>query len=146
MMTVTRITGHALRAWAKGSYPIEAAVELLVRGFDGRFAGPGNPWIQDAGGARPWLNAAAMTDDEMAPLSGGEQRFLRIVRSLAGGEPVRLGDDIPGLDRVRMQLLLAALAHAAGSHEHGGAMQFDEDGRPIGFGDAPGILYPWPAP
>lgn len=64
--------------------------------------------------------------------------------SLAGGEPVNLNDDVPGLDSEFVQLVLAAIAHAAGSHEHGGEIQFDQDGRPIGFGKVPGSLYPWP--
>ena len=37
---------HAqLRAWAKGIHGLEAATELLIRGFDGRFADPGCPWV-----------------------------------------------------------------------------------------------------
>lgn len=34
-----------LRRWAKGTYTTEAATELLLRAFNGRFAEPGNPWI-----------------------------------------------------------------------------------------------------
>lgn len=56
-------------------------------------------WIEDADTERPWVNAEAMTDDELGPLSGGERRFLHIVRSMAGGEPVDLNNDVPGLDR-----------------------------------------------
>lgn len=44
-MTVT-FTG--LRPWAKGLDPLVAAVEVLVRAFDGRFANPGSPWIHPA--------------------------------------------------------------------------------------------------
>lgn len=142
-MTTDIITPR-LRAWAKGSYPLEAAVELLVRGFGGRFAHRGNPWIEDADTDRPWVNAEAMTDDELGALSGGEKRFLRIVRSLAGGEPVDLNEDIPGLDRGVLQLVIAAIAHSGGSHQHGSEMTFDQDGRPVGFGEAPGTLNPWP--
>lgn len=29
----------------RDAHPL-AAVELLIRGFDGRFAAPGNPWIR----------------------------------------------------------------------------------------------------
>lgn len=46
----------SLRAWARGSYGDEAAVELLIRSFGGRFALPGSPWV--APRARPdeyWL-------------------------------------------------------------------------------------------
>lgn len=144
-MTVTHLAHHALRAWAKGSYPLEAAVELLIRAFGGRFAEPGNPWIADAHTGQPWLDVDAMTDDAMGGLSGGELRYLRIARSLAGGEPVRLDGDIPGLDRDRTQLVLAAIAHAAGSHQQPGPMLFDTQGRATGFDEPPGSLYPWPA-
>jgi len=145
-VTVTSIIHSRLRAWAAGSYPLEAAVELLVRAFGGRFANPAYPWIEHADSDRPWLNADTMTDNELAALSGGEQRLLRIVRSLAGGEPVRLDENVPGLDRDRMHLVLAALAHANGSYEHPGPMTFDDAGRPTGFGPPRGTLYPWPTP
>lgn len=142
-MTTATTVYDGLRAWAKGSYPLEAAVELLIRSFDGRFARSGNPWINTMISST-WLNAAAITDDEIAPLSGGERRLLRIARSLAGGEPVDLNEDIPGLSRNIVSLVLAAVAHASGSHEHAGEMLFVQDGRPRGFGAAPGSLYPWP--
>lgn len=115
-MTVT----HAgLRAWAKGLYPLEAAVELLVRFAAGRFATPGNPWIQPCDQAGWWwLDPGRINDDNLAALSGGEQRILRIVASLADGEPADLGRTLPGLDRETMALVLAAMAHANGSHDH----------------------------
>ena len=140
------LTHAGLRSWAKGLYPLEAAIELLVRTSDGRFANPGYPWIQPCD--RPgwwWLDHEAITDDNLARLSGGEQRILRIVASLAGGTPVNLYADLPGLDREHMQLVLAAMAHANGSHEHadlhidhqrGGAVL---DGRLLS-------LHPWPEP
>ena len=31
------------RVWAAGMYTTEAAVELLIRGFNGRYAAIGNP-------------------------------------------------------------------------------------------------------
>ena len=92
---------HAgLRAWAKGLYPSEAAVELLVGFAGGRLAKPGNPWIQpcDQPGMW-WLDPSRISDDSIGALSGGEQRVLRIVSSLAGGEPVDLSRDLSGLDR-----------------------------------------------
>lgn len=135
-------TAEDLRAWAKGSYPLEAAVELVMRAFGGRFAAAGNPWIDETSEGRPWLDADAMTDDAIAGLSGGERRLLRIARSLAGGEPVNLNDDIPGLDRDVVQLVLAAIAHAAGSHEHSGIV-YDAANQPAGF-ERLDTLYPWP--
>ena len=113
------ITHAGLRAWAKGLYPLEAAVELLVRASDGRFATPGYLWIQPCD--QPgwwWVDHQAITEDTLGALSGGEQRILRIVASLAGGTPVNLYTDLPGLDRELMAWGLAAMAHANGSHEH----------------------------
>ena len=34
-----------LRSWARGMYNTEAACELLIRAFDGRFTHCGYPWI-----------------------------------------------------------------------------------------------------
>lgn len=142
MTSATSNLPDQLRAWAKGSYPLEAAVELLVRAFGGRFADAGNPWIKEAGGDRSWLDADAITDKAIGGLSGGERRLLRIARSMAGGEPVNLNDDIPGLGRGCVQLVLAAIAHAAGSHEHGGIV-YDAAKQPVGF-ERLETLYPWP--
>jgi len=137
-----------LRLWAKGLYPLESAVELLVRAFDGRFARPGNPWIQPCD--QPgwwWLDITQLTDDRVGHLSGGEQRLLRIVASLAGGAPVSLADNIPGLDRELTDLVLAAIAHANGSHEHAN-IHIDRDhdrGVAVLDGRLP-ALHPWPEP
>ena len=35
-----------LRRWARGAYAEEAAVELLVRSFGGRFCSTGYPWVR----------------------------------------------------------------------------------------------------
>jgi hypothetical protein len=140
-MTVT----HAgLRSWAKGLYPLEAAVELLVRTADGRFASPGYPWIQPCD--QPgwwWLDHEAITDDSLCALSGGEQRILRIVASLAGGQPVNLYADLPGLDRDLMGLVLAGMAHANGSHEHAD-IRIDHDRGVTVLGGRLPSLHPWP--
>jgi hypothetical protein len=140
------ITHAGLRSWAKGLYPLEAAVELLVRAADGRFASPGYRWIQPCD--QPgwwWLDHQAITDDTLCALSGGEQRILRIVASLAGGQPVNLYADLPGLDRHLMSLVLAAMAHANGSHEHAD-LRIDHDrGVTVVAGRLPS-LHPWPEP
>src|SRR4051794_23389024 len=47
--------------------------------------------------------------------SSGEVRVLRAAASIAEGSPVDLGDLAAGLDRRALTLLLAAMAHAAGS-------------------------------
>ena len=135
-----------LRSWAKGLYPLEAAVEILVRAFDGRFATPGHPWIQPC--AQPgwwWLDVSRLVDDEIGHLSGGEQRILRVVASLAGGEPVSLADNLPGLDRELTDLVLAGIAHANGSHEHPD-FRIDQERRvAVRNGPLPS-LHPWPTP
>ena len=140
-MTVT----HAgLRAWAKGLYPLEAAVELLVRYAAGRFATPGNPWIQSCD--QPgwwWLDPAPINDDNLAALSGGEQRILRIAASLADGAPVDLCRALPGLDREGMALVLAAMAHANGSHEHAD-IRVDHERRVGVLHGRLASLHPWP--
>lgn len=43
-MTTTGIdTAADLRAWARGSYALVAAVELLIRSFHGQYASPDYP-------------------------------------------------------------------------------------------------------
>jgi len=138
------ITFAGLRLWAKGLHPLEAAIELLVRAFNGRFAGPGNPWIQECD--QPgwwWLDVTQLVDDQIDHLSGGEQRLLRIVASLAGGDPVTLSENIPGLDRELLDLVLAAIAHAGGSHEHPDIRAGHGRGVAVLTGP-PSSLHPWP--
>jgi len=138
------ITFAGLRLWAKGLYPLEAAVELLVRAFDGRFARPGNPWIQECD--QPgwwWLDVTQLVDEQIGHLSGGEQRLLRIVASLAGGEPVSLAENVPGLDRELIDLVLAAIAHAGGSHEHQDIRVEHDRGVAVLNGGLPS-LHLWP--
>lgn len=133
-----------LRLWAKGLYPIEAAIELLVRAFGGRFAAPGQPWIKPCD--QPgwwWLDVTHLVDSEIGHLSGGEQRLLRIVASLAGGAPVNLAENLPGLDRELTDLVLAAVAHANGSHEHADVRIDHNRGIAIHRGSLPS-LHPWP--
>ncbi len=140
------ITFAGLRSWAKGLYPLEAAVELLVRAFDGRFARPGSPWIQPCD--QPgwwWLDVSQLVDDQIGHLSGGEQRMLRVVASLAGGEPVSLAENVPGLDRDLTELVLAAIAHAGGSHQHPDIRVDLERGLAVQNGRLPS-LHPWPEP
>ncbi len=44
--------------------------------------------------------------------------MLRAAASLVDGQPADLSDIASGLDRRPLTLLLAAIAHAGGSHEH----------------------------
>ncbi|QDP95081.1 hypothetical protein FOE78_03380 [Microlunatus elymi] len=130
-----------LRAWARGDYGCEAAVELLVRGFGGRFAAAGWPWLRtDESSGSWWVNPDAITA-EAGVLSSGEQAFLILVAALGGGPAVAdLGGVLARLDREHLGLVLAGFAHAGGSHEH----------TVIGWTDAgvrfdrPGPLLDWP--
>lgn len=77
--------------------------------------------------------------------SGGEQRLLRIAASLGAGQgapvTISLEEDVPGLDRGHVALVLAAIAHAAGFHEAGRTIDV-VDGAPR-LVDVP-ALYLWP--
>ncbi|NKX55921.1 hypothetical protein [Arthrobacter mobilis] len=118
-----------LRAWAKGMHTIEAATELLIRAFGGRYAAVGRPWIRkDGSDGKPWIDFEVIPEC-IGGSSGGERRFLMLAASLADNVPVVLSDTIPGMDRENLDLVLAAIAHAGGSHEHS---------------DKLGSLYPWP--
>jgi hypothetical protein len=137
-------TAEPLRAWAKGCYPLEAAVELLVRAFDGRFASPGCPWIcatSDEDGW--WVDATAITEDAIGYASSGERKLLLIAASLAGGDPVQLDDVIPGLDRGLIQLVLAAISHTGGCHEHAD-IRIDHTRRVSILAGRLPALVPWP--
>ncbi|AGW85580.1 hypothetical protein BLAC_07045 [Bifidobacterium animalis subsp. lactis ATCC 27673] len=128
----------ALRAWARSSYPTEAGTELLIR--SGRAIYEGAPWITKYG-SHAAIDPQALLAHTGA-WSGGEQRLIRIAASLLGGEPANLAEDIPGLDRHSTDLVLAAIAHAAGSHEDT-TVTTNSAGQPTGFTPA-GSLYPWP--
>ena len=92
-------------------------MELLLRAFGGRFARIGNPWIE-GGTFDCWVNFSAIPD-HIGALSGGEQRLLMIAASLgADNEPVDLSYAVSGLDWAMLALVLAAISHAAGSHQH----------------------------
>lgn len=120
---------EALRRWAKGVYPLEAGVELLVRTSNSRFAHPAQPWVQP--GDDPgwwWIDVDQMNEDNYSGLSGGETRMLRIAASLLEGRPVDLSRNIPGLDREHFQFVLAAVARANGRHEDARWSASDLDG------------------
>jgi len=147
-MTTSQIdVADELRDWARGMYPLEAAVELLVRGMRGRFALPGNPWIKRETGVRGspepryWADLADI-EDHIGALSSGERSFLLIVASIGADTPVGLGAAISLLDRAALELVLAGLAHAAGSHQHSEII-YNEAGQPTRFGRLDS-LYPWP--
>ena len=131
-----------LRAWAKGNYGMEAATELLIRGFNGRFADPGCPWIHPTTSGH-WIDFDAIPA-QIGALSGGEQRFLQIAAALNDGDTtVNLGRCLAGLDRQHVHLVLAAVAHASGTHEQQ-QIAFQPDGT-ITFA-RPGAIYRWDQP
>jgi hypothetical protein len=131
-----------LRAWAKGSYTYEAATELLIRAFGGRFAAAGRPWVRkDDFSGKPWIDFASIPES-VGGSSGGERRFLLLVASLAEDVPVVLGDVVPGLDRENLDLVLAAIAHAGGSHEQSD-VRVDADGT-VDIRGKLESLHPWP--
>lgn len=133
-------TPQVLRDWAKGSLNCEAATELLLRAFSARYAGPGWPWMHTDEQGRSWIDFEAIPE-HIGGLSGGEKRLLRIVASLGGEEPVALSDVVPGLDRSILDLVLAALAHAAGSHQDSLVIERNEG--VLGF-ERVATLHPWP--
>ena len=119
MTTAPRIdeaeTAARLRTWAAGSHPLGAAVELLLRAFDGRFARPDQPWIRVEANGYVWLDDDVLHAG-LGPLSGGERRVLDVVCALVDpNRTVHLADTLAGLDRPNLDLVLAACAHAAGS-------------------------------
>jgi hypothetical protein len=111
-------TAAGLRAWAHGVFPLEAAVELLIRYQGGRFTDPSWPWIDVDDSQWSVLVAEQLTSRRTGVLSGGERRILAVAASLAGGAPVDLADTVSGVDRHAVELILAAISHASGSHQH----------------------------
>jgi ABC-type transport system involved in cytochrome bd biosynthesis fused ATPase/permease subunit len=75
------------------------------------------PVVVSEPGGRVWIDVDALSDGTGA-LSGGERRLLAMVAALLEETPVDVVDVVTGLDRANLHLVLAALAHAAGSHEH----------------------------
>lgn len=144
MGTNSNRTIAGLRAWARGSYPEEAAVELLGRAFGGRFASPGWPWVRACEHAGwYWLDPEAIWTGT-ASLSSGERRMLNVVAALVGGQPLTdLGGTLTGLDRRNLVLVLAAFAHAAGSHEHSVLVMTGDDTAAL---ERPGAVIEWPTP
>lgn len=134
---------HAqLRAWAQGIHGLEAATELLIRGFNGRFADPGCPWVHPTASGH-WIDFDAIPAQTSA-LSGGEQRFLQIAAALSDGDTtVNLGRALTGLDRQHVHLVLAAVAHTAGTHQQQ-EIKVRPDGT-LGF-TRPGSMYRWDQP
>ena len=151
-LTTERHHYQYLRDWAKGIHPLEAATELLIRSGWARL---GQPWLRllDAdgdtdsggeGGAGYWIDFDSIPD-HIGGLSGGQRRLLAIATALGSSSEasaVNLNDALPGLDRNTVDLVLAAVSHAAGTHQ-GVTETFDDDDRPV-FSAPPGVLDSWP--
>lgn len=131
-----------LRAWAKGLYPLEAATELLIRSG---FAQDWRPWVHERDHGGYWIDFENLPD-QIGGASGGERRLLLFASSLsdATAVDVPIGDLVAGLDRDKVDLILAAVAHAAGTHE-GSRFVLDPDtGRAVGIEKITTSLHPWP--
>ena len=61
-----------------------------------------------------WAAAITALAAGHLPCSGGEQRMLRLIASIAGGIPADLQDILTGIDDHNIQLLLKAVLHASG--------------------------------
>lgn len=100
-----------LRAHARHSPVHAAATEMLIRGYDGKFAALGQPWI------RPGLlkTPAAVNFPALvtyaASLPADERNFLTLVASVADAEQVSLGSLVPGLGHREIEVLLSAICH-----------------------------------
>ena len=113
----------ALRAHAAGLYPEEAGTELLIshggilaRGDFAGFVHTGTS-ISDGTTQLAWIDwdaALSALHHGQLPLCGGEQRILTLAASIAAGTPACLRDALPGLDNQNLELLVAAVRHAAG--------------------------------
>ncbi|VTR77238.1 hypothetical protein [Cellulomonas hominis] len=164
LMTVTELV-DGLRAGASGSLSSEAGVELLIRHW--RWL-PRPEFIREcvrANGAGDRLRVDWIAVERyVAAVEGepGERAIARIAAQLAGHrDPVAtpletmsmhpLGWLLASLTREDVDLVLAAIAHAAGSHrqiEHVG--EPDDTGRWRVTSASPRLrhasLHPWPSP
>src|SRR5258707_3991780 len=112
---------ESLRACARGIYPDEAAIELLIchdtflrRGDFTRHITTGDH--RGNGAARAaidWAAATTALDAGALPCSGGERRILRLAASLAAGLPADLPHIFTCLDDRNLTLAINAFIHAS---------------------------------
>jgi hypothetical protein len=132
-------TDDELRDWAKGMTGLEAATEMLIRGG---YAQEWRPWVRyDEQRGRHWIDFDSIPE-QAGGMSGGEQRFLRVAASLGSDSPIILGDEVTGTDRRHVQLILAAIAHAAGVGTPGHDVEHDDNG--VAHIVTAPALYTWP--
>ncbi len=110
-----------LRAWARGIYPGEAGVELLIghatflhrADFTSRFISTTTSSDGTSLAAIDWPAAITALGAGL-PCSGGEQRMLQLAASLAAGIPVNLRHALTGIDDRSVNLVIKAVLHASG--------------------------------
>lgn len=105
-------THRALRRCAAGSYPKEAAVELLIGAVDGRLADSDNAWIVTQGGDA-WIDSR-LIPAEFTNGDPNEAAVLEVVIGLLQSRPVHIYDLVTQTDTGHLALILAALGHAGG--------------------------------
>ena len=111
----------ALRGCARGIYPDEAGVELLIAhaaflhrdDFTSRFVGHATNATGTRLAAIDWAAAIAALDAGHLACSG-VLRMLRLAASLASGIPVSLRDTLTGIDHRNIELVTTAVLHAWG--------------------------------
>jgi hypothetical protein len=118
----------ALRACARGIYPAEAGVELLIShatwlrrdDFHRRFIHH-DASITDRHTKMAdidWPAAITAVDYGDLPGSSSEHQILRLAASIADGIPVDLRDALTGLDNHNVDLVITAVLHTSGRHKH----------------------------
>ena len=113
----------ALRAHAEGLHASEAAAELLIShatwlhkdDFLTQFMHTATGLTSGIPMASiDWPEAISALDAGRLPCSGGENRILRIIASLAVGIPVDLRETLTGLDAINITRVTTAVRHAGG--------------------------------
>jgi len=122
------------RAWAHGSYALEAAVELLIRHgvwlTHREFRRYAIDYVTATYTGTPftiidWQAAHIALNRGYLPCSGSEAAILRIALSLADGQAVELGPAITGLDAINLRRVVAAITHAHGNRNSWSITQGD---------------------
>jgi hypothetical protein len=117
-----------LRAWAKGLFSAEAAVELLIghgswlcREDFLEVAVEFGRGIVDGSvmAAVAWEAAVAGLEAGRLPCSSSEAQMLRLAASIADGLRVDLGSALSGLDEHNIAVVAGAVLHAAGHRNLG---------------------------
>lgn len=114
-MNTNKEIADQVRNWARGMYTVEAGAELLIRSG---FIYSGAPWVKP-GASKDcmWIDGKALLT-HAGMWSSQERMVASIAASLLGDNPagIDLAQEIP-TDRSMLHLVLAAIAHSAGSHE-----------------------------